>query len=250
MTSDTTVAPSYDQQAAELAAQDQDRVDFRARLIRYLLDEAREVGEEDDRSVNGILNHALAVYLEQRRADKARLDRPDEPDVVRVTGPYHSNGDYLLEVEGIPVPHVRVHVIQGTPDVEPRYVLMLDDRFQTTELTWGEMWTQAWFWANAMAISAGWTSHGPNARRLAPHGGETVHPLFAKDDRLRCYAFGADGLALLDLDYAGARDLHARLGTALGLSPSSYAVINETRTGPWTVAGGSAPVSRPGETIE
>lgn len=166
--SDTPMAP-FDPAAHE-------RIDFRARIPKYLLDEARELAEEDDRSLNGLLTHALAAYLAQRQADRARLDRPDEYDVVEVTGPWGGDGDHRLVVDGVEVPFVRVSKREapGT-SVEAdgaKYVLTLDNQYQTAELTWGELWTQAWFWANAMAIAAGWTCHGQNARRIARHGGE------------------------------------------------------------------------------
>lgn len=47
--------------------------------------------------------------------------------------------------------------------------LFLDDRFGTTA-TEGDLLHQGWFWANAMAVSAGYTSHGPNSRPLNRHG--------------------------------------------------------------------------------
>jgi hypothetical protein len=172
---DTPVAPSAD----DLRAADE-RTDFRARIYTHLLNEGREVAEEDDRSLNGLLNHALAAYLHQRQMDKARLDRPGEDPVVHISGPWGSGGDYLLEVDGVPVPHIAVHKAAESKVSSPEhmagpedlYVLTLDNRFQTGMLTWGEVWTQAWFWAQAMAVAAGWTCHGPNARRIAPHGGE------------------------------------------------------------------------------
>lgn len=143
------------------------------------MEKAKQASDEDDRSVNGMLAHALAAYLEQRELSRARLDSPNAPSVVEVTGPWGGDGNYRLVVDGVEVPHITVHktgevssTINGLAATsEPLYTLTLDDRFGTGMMNWGELWTQAWFWAQAMAIAAGWTCHGPNARRIAPHGG-------------------------------------------------------------------------------
>lgn len=183
--SDTDLTPSEDAHK---------RIDFRARIPRYLLDEAREIADDDDRSLNGLLVHSLADYVQRRQDNTARLDRPDGPDLVEVTGPWGGQvADYRLNVDGIEVPFIRVYKVEPqteSADFGTRYVLALDDRFQTGELTWDELWKQAWFWANAMAVAAGWTSHGPNARRIARHGGDWAEAGWAAMEQAGCSGAG------------------------------------------------------------
>lgn len=151
------------------------------RFEQHQLDALNEAAEEADRSLSYIVRAAVDHWRAQRDADRARLDSPEQPPLVDVTGPWGSGGEYHLQVDGVPVPYIAVHktsewqVTSTSGEVqngEARYVLTCDNRFQTSEMSWGELWTQAWFWAQAMAVAAGWTCHGQNARRSAPHGGE------------------------------------------------------------------------------
>lgn len=53
---------------------------------------------------------------------------------------------------------------------EPLYLFTLDGRFGHGPIPESEINRWAWFLANAMAVSAGYTSHGENSRRRNPHG--------------------------------------------------------------------------------
>lgn len=78
-----------------------------------------------------------------------------------------------LWVEGYAVPDITVlELPAGMPGGLPEtsYMISLDNRFGTAALTFEELWKQAWFWAHAMAVAAGYTSHGPHARRINRHG--------------------------------------------------------------------------------
>lgn len=145
------------------------RVPLMTRLRSDLHDRLIEVGQEEDCSLNSVLNDALEQFLQRRSFENARLDRPDGPDLVEVTGPW-GQGHYRLMVDGVRVPHITVAKTQGAATESPeQYHLSLDDRFQISA-TWGELWRWAWFMAQAMAVSAGYTSHGPDSSKLNRHG--------------------------------------------------------------------------------
>jgi hypothetical protein len=61
------------------------------------------------------------------------------------------------------------HITQARARGERIFTLMLDDRFGITAPE-SEVERWASFLADAMAISAGYTSHGKNSRRLNRHG--------------------------------------------------------------------------------
>ena len=124
--------------------------------------------DEADTSFSWVVRQAIRQYQEATSHDQARLDVPGEPDLVKLVTDGH-DASYWLEVDGYRVPHITV-TRYGTADVgEDRYQLLLDGRF-ALDAPWGEVWRWAWFLANAMAISAGVTCHGPNGRLINPHG--------------------------------------------------------------------------------
>ncbi len=132
--------------------------------------------EELDWSTNSALNEAARAWVERRDYDTARLDRPDGPPTVELR-PLSEPGNYRVAVDGYLVPYLIAHRAeppQGTPststDALGWHTLSLDDRYATKAMSWGELWPVCWFLANAMAVAAGYSSHGPNATRTNPHG--------------------------------------------------------------------------------
>lgn len=65
--------------------------------------------------------------------------------------------------------HART-LVEAVERGEPIYALVLDNRFLVEAATESEINRWSWFLANAMAVSAGYTSHGENSRRRNPHG--------------------------------------------------------------------------------
>lgn len=122
-----------------------------------------------DRPATWVVNHALEAFLERVDRDNARLDRPDGDDVVKLgelqVGTSADIGWQTLLVDGYPIPHVKV-----TKQEDGNFYLSLDDRFGFIAEGWGELWRFAWFLAQCMAVSAGYSSHGPNSRRMNPYG--------------------------------------------------------------------------------
>jgi hypothetical protein len=219
-----------------------------ARLDPSLHAALSDAAEELDWSTNSALNEAVRGWLERRDFDSARLDSPDHPEYDAVElRPMTEPGKFRVAVDGYAVPYLtasRVDPPQGTSltghDALGWHVLTLDDRYQTKAMSWGELWPMCWFMANAMAISAGYTSHGQNGYRRNVHGpsepladlaawaehGWTVHQASGSsgkgyeltltftlphmsDGDLRCYTLRD---AIVDLlDKAGVRDPVTRL---------------------------------------
>lgn len=130
-----------------------------------------------DRPATWVVNHALETFLERVDRDNARLDRPDGDAVVKLgelqVGTPADIGWQTLVVDGYAIPHVKV-----TKQEDGHFYLSLDDRFGFVAEGWGELWRFAWFLAQCMAVSAGYTSHGPNSRRMNAYGpAEAVEPL-------------------------------------------------------------------------
>jgi hypothetical protein len=164
------------------------RVPLTARIDADLHAGMREAADALDWSTNSVLNEAVREFLQRRQDDTARLDRPDGPDLVELR-PTTIPGRYRVVVDGFPVPHLTAAKL-GADEVERCglshngdafgwAVLTLDDRYQTKAMQWGEFWPMAWFMANAMAVAAGYSSHGPNATRINPHGPNEDAPDFA-----------------------------------------------------------------------
>lgn len=59
---------------------------------------------------------------------------------------------------------------QAIEEGEPCYYATIDDRFCSCPLPESEVNRWGWFLANAMAVSAGYTSHGKNSRPINRHG--------------------------------------------------------------------------------
>jgi hypothetical protein len=151
------------------------------RLPRDLLEFARERAEHLDRSLNYILVEAIrrevTMPVHSERED-LEIPGPDgEPPSVQVMRRHQTaeTGVWTCDlwVEGKQVPYIEVcEFPPGAPGglPVPSYTISLDNRYGTSAMTYEELWKQAWFWANAMAVAAGYTSHGPNARRINRHG--------------------------------------------------------------------------------
>lgn len=84
---------------------------------------------------------------------------------VKIIGPFR--GDiYRLAVEECQVPYVHLYKRGDAPDFE--WTICLDNRFEI-DTTGDEITRWAWLMANAMAISAGFTYHGPNSEPMNRH---------------------------------------------------------------------------------
>lgn len=153
-----------------------------ARTIRFpkLLNERLEdFCADNDRPISWAVNRAVEHYLEAQTPPDPDIVEPygdDGPSTVWLTGGTDDSGRFnrRLIVEDFAVPYITVtELAPGEPgghDDVPSYVLSLDGRFGTVALTKSELFKQAWFWSHAMAISAGYSCHGPNSRPLNRHG--------------------------------------------------------------------------------
>lgn len=124
---------------------------------------------ERDLTFSEVVRRATENHLRRAEFDNARLDRPDGPTHVEISQDTGGQGGNDILVDGVVVPNLRVHPVTEDSDVK-RYSLALDGRFATEPMTWGELWPQVWFLANAMAVAAGYSCHGPDARFLNRHG--------------------------------------------------------------------------------
>lgn len=79
-------------------------------------------------------------------------------------------GHRKLVVDGVVVPHIAL-----SDDIDGETWVMVDNRFCQPIPT--ELLLDGWGWllAQAMAVAAGYTSHGPNSRPINLYGGG-VHP--------------------------------------------------------------------------
>lgn len=75
----------------------------------------------------------------------------------------HPHEDYHLCVDGCLVPNVRV-----TRSSDGQWRVCLDNRFMI-EVEREELDRWGWLLANAQAIGAGYSCHGPNSRRTNPY---------------------------------------------------------------------------------
>ena len=83
---------------------------------------------------------------------------------VEIIGPFR--GDvYHLSVDGCALFGVELYQRNDTPE---KWTVRLDGRFEI-DAEEEEVMRWAWLMANAMAISAGFTHHGPDSRRANPH---------------------------------------------------------------------------------
>jgi hypothetical protein len=152
-----------------------DRVRFMARLDPDLHAGLSAAAEEMDWSTNSALNEAVRDWLQRREANRSRVDRPDGPNIVDLV-PMTEPGRLRVLVDGYPVPHLSAWKSPNpsTGDAFGLAVLELNagtgQTFQSKGMRWAEFWPTAWFLANAMAVAAGYSSHGPDATRLNPHG--------------------------------------------------------------------------------
>lgn len=87
----------------------------------------------------------------------------EKPYGVEFVGPF-ALPPYRITADGYSVPHLAAHLKAGT---EGTWVLVLDSRFML-EATHEEACRWLPFLANAMAVAAGYSSHGANSRRANP----------------------------------------------------------------------------------
>ena len=88
----------------------------------------------------------------------------DAPSTVQIIGPFR--GDvYHLSVDGCRLFGVDLY---GRHDTDKKWTVCLDGRFEI-DVSEDEVKRWAWLMANAMAISAGYTHHGPNSRPANLH---------------------------------------------------------------------------------
>lgn len=220
------------------------RVPLTARVDADLHAGLTEAADADDRSTNSLLNAAIREYLDRRHSTPPRVDGPDGPPIVELR-PMTEPGAFRVAVDGFPVPRLKAYradppegyTTNSTDALLGWHTLSLDDRFATKAMPWGELWTTCWFLANAMAVAAGYSCHGPNATRTNPHGpNEAIADLAAwaehgwagalgtgrtyemaltfrlpamDDGDLRCYTLREAAVDLLT--QAGARELVTRL---------------------------------------
>lgn len=160
-------------------ALDLETVQFTARLDPDLHRDLAVLAKNREVSINRALSSAVREYLHVRQT-REELEVPDgdgNPPLVQISR-RHCNDDGVwtcgVVVEQTLVPYVVVYELpsgsRGGFEDEVGYMIGLDDRFGTSVMTYEEMWKQMWFWAQAMAVAAGFTSHGPNSRRLNRHG--------------------------------------------------------------------------------
>ncbi len=247
------------------------RVPVTARIDADLHAALTEAADAADRSTNSAMNEAIRYWLEKRDADTARLDRPDAPPLVELR-PMTEPGAFRVAVDGYPVPHLKAYRsdppeghTSTSNDALGWHTLNLAGRFQTKAMAWGELWTTAWFLANAMAVAAGYSCHGPDATKVNPYGpngpiddlatwaehgwagalgsGRTYEVTLAfrlpamNDGDLQCYTLRELFVDLLDK--AGARGVVTRL-VALAPLQESTPVGDPAARAPSTRVDGSA----------
>lgn len=78
-----------------------------------------------------------------------------------------------LIVDGHEVPHITVNESEDRKRGEAMYWLNLDRRFGV-HVAESELGRLAPFLANAMAVTAGFTCHGPNSSVRNPHGPSVI----------------------------------------------------------------------------
>ncbi|MCI0731011.1 MAG: hypothetical protein L0332_30380 [Chloroflexi bacterium] len=93
--------------------------------------------------------------LKPEDAAKLMLSTP----VVQIIGPFRG-GVYRLVVDGCQVPHIELHRPINAPQ---GWELVVDDRF-AADVSEDEVLRWGYVLANAMAVSAGYTCHGPNSQ--------------------------------------------------------------------------------------
>lgn len=92
--------------------------------------------------------------------DRATLEDTQYPS-VSLFGPVDGTDTrYRIEVDGYDIPYIVAIKPNANKD---EWFLSLDNRFGTEAMTEEDIKKQAWFWANAMAVAAGYTAHGVNS---------------------------------------------------------------------------------------
>ena len=91
-------------------------------------------------------------------------------ETVQLFGPiYRPAEEYRVLVDGCEVP-----LLMAAKQQDGTFHLFLDRRFMMDEVTEEELKRWAWFIANAQAIGAGWSCHGPNGRQANPYAVQSV----------------------------------------------------------------------------
>lgn len=162
-----------------------DSLGTRARTVRFptaLSEQMEDLADDGGRSFSHEVITACRAHVgaSSRRVTREELEVEDgdgEPPTVELVPRYVSDvssGFHAVLVEGIEVPRLKVMELEpGTPgglETERSYVLTVDDRFGTIAVPYEELWRWLWVMAQAMAVSAGFTNHGPEARLANPHG--------------------------------------------------------------------------------
>ena len=92
------------------------------------------------------------------------LDQMGQKSIgVETIGPFKDTY-YKLTFNGYEVPYIKANLVPGTEDT---WLLFLDSRFGI-EVSGDELRRWLWFVANAMAVAAGYTSHGEHCRVRNP----------------------------------------------------------------------------------
>ena len=81
-----------------------------------------------------------------------------------------------LVVEGFQLPHIRL-IKSADPANDGLARFTIDGRFGTEYMPEDEIKRWAWVLANAMAVSAGFTSYGDNGRRMDSFFAPRIGPL-------------------------------------------------------------------------
>lgn len=105
-----------------------------------------------------------------------------ESKLVEIHGPTVSE-DYRLIVDGYQVPYVKLRRLKNNDeptalDAMESWQVLIDDRLSAV-VTKSELNTWGYILANAMAVAAGYTSHGPNSRPINRHGPPAGNPTFS-----------------------------------------------------------------------
>lgn len=141
------------------------------RLETELHERISVAAQAADRSFNSWVEQALTHYVDSWHSHTTEQAPAFDLRRIRVN---EAGNAHEMVVDGHPVPSIVVHEIPaGTPggnDDETSYTLILDRRFSTTAVSRDTLLTWGWFVAQAMAVAAGFSSHGENSLLINPHG--------------------------------------------------------------------------------
>ena len=84
---------------------------------------------------------------------------------VELVGPFIDHYTYRVSVDGYLVPHIKAMLQSGTEDT---WNLSLDERCCLESVPGDALRQWLPFLANAMAVAAGYSSHGENSQQVNP----------------------------------------------------------------------------------